>query len=153
MQTNANKMIAMIVVAILIAGGAFYAGMKYDQSTTAAQQNARRQQFGQGGSGGSNQMGGLRGGNGGGAVNGEILSIDPTSITVKMRDGGSKIVFFSGSTQISKTATGSAKDLVVGEQVMATGTASPDGSISAQMIQVRPAMPTSNATTRTTNHF
>ena len=79
-----------------------------------------------------------RGANGGNFAIGQIISQDNTSITIKTQDGSSKIVFFSGSTQIGKLAQGSSSDLSIGEQVMINGQSNADGSIAAQNIQIRP---------------
>ena len=141
-----NKNITNIIIAVIIAGGAsFYAGMHYAQSKTVApanfanmtpeEQQALRGQFGNGAGG---TRGGTRAGNTG--ASGEIISKDTTSITVKLRDGGSKIVFLSGTTPIMKTASGTPADLYVGAQINAMGTTNPDGSITAQTVQIRPKM-------------
>ncbi len=132
-------------VAVLVGGGAFYGGMKYAQGRSGRGNFAnltpeQRQQFT------ANAGSGLRGGAGGqgGAgvndnfVTGEIISKDDKSITVKMWDGGSKIVFYSGTTSVSKFAEGNAGDLVVGKNVSINGTANQDGSVTAQSIQMRP---------------
>jgi hypothetical protein len=69
---------------------------------------------------------------------GDIISGDDKSATLKLRDGGSKIVFFSDNTAITKFTQGAKSDLVVGESVMVEGTNNPDGSITATTIQIRP---------------
>ncbi len=140
-----NNIIVIVVgVAIVVGGGGFYAGMKYGQSKTASSLTAR---FQQGGFGQAGRTGGRQ--NGAGVTAGEILSKDATSITIKMRDGGSKIVFLSEGTQVMKAATGSTSDLMIGAQVTAMGTANPDGSVTAQSVQIRPNMPKTDITSGT----
>lgn len=76
-----------------------------------------------------------------GVASGEIISKDDKSIIVKLRDGGSKLIFFSDKTSVSKMAEGSEEDIKVGEQVAANGSANSDGSITANTIQLRPPLP------------
>ncbi len=142
-----NKLITTVIaVAVVVGGGAFYGGMKYAQSQ-APQRNAqgfqnlspeerqqRIQQFS--GSGGGNR------GTGGGFTSGEILSKDDKSITIKMRDGGSKIIFYSDTTEVGKFVNGASSDMEIGKTVSVNGKTNSDGSITAQSIQIRPAMPT-----------
>ena len=135
-----KKIIYIVIGLAVVGGGSFYAGLKYDQNKTAASRQAR---FGANVGG----LGGARGGRGGGGgfIAGEILSKDDESVTLKLRDGGSKIIFFSDSTQITKSAGGSAKDLAIGQEISAAGETNSDGSVNAQTIQIRAAI------TNTTN--
>jgi hypothetical protein len=143
-----SKMIAGVVVgALVIGGGSFYGGMQYSNQSRAS---LRGQFAAQGaGRGGVAGAGGRFGGAGGGFVAGTILSKDATSITLQLggpnasstNNGatGSKIVLVNGSTEIGKFTTGTAGDLSVGDQVTVQGSANSDGSVTAQMIQIRPA--------------
>lgn len=140
-----KKILPVIIVAVIIIGaGAFYGGLKFaDAKKPAAGQFGEFQaQRGQGaGAGGVNlAMAGRKSvGQGGGQMSGEILSIDDKSVTIKLNDGGSKIAFFSTSTEVSKYTAGSISDLVAGTNVMVLGKANADGSVIAQTIQIRPA--------------
>ena len=125
------------VVGLAVTVMAFYGGMKYGQvgssnlqSAGVNFQNSQRQQFG--------AARGARGGNGGGVTAGEILSKDDKSITVKLRDGGSKIVFLSGATEVSAFTAATPDALEVGKTVMVSGKQNSDGTVTAQTIQVRP---------------
>lgn len=141
-----NKNITNIIIAVIVAGGAsFYTGMHYAQSKTVTPVNfanmtpeerqALRGQFG-------NAAGGRGSRTGNGGASGEIISKDTSSITIKLRDGsGSKIVFLSNTTPVTKQAAGTPADLIIGTEVSAMGTANADGSITAQSVQIRPAMP------------
>ena len=131
-----NKKIIALIIGILVVGGTFfYGGMKYAQS----QISSMRGQFAAGNFAGG-QRGVRTGSSGGGSAVGEIISKDDKSITLKLQASGSKIVFLSDKTPITKNVSGSYQDLVVNAQVAVTGTANPDGSISATLIQIRPAM-------------
>lgn len=135
----------MVVLLIVVGGGSFYGGMKYGQgkktnlSGSAKQgfQNMTDEQRQQ-----RAQNGGLgRMGNGnGGLANGEIISKDDKSVTIKLRDGGSKIILFSDSTKVTKNAEGTKNDLKVGENLMVSGDSNSDGSVTAKTIQLMPAV-------------
>lgn len=140
-----KKILTIFAIAIISAGGiGFYGGMRYGQSKgfgsfqnlTQEQRQQRMQQMG----GAGIRNGGTAGvrGDGGGFFSGEIISKDDKSVTVKMSDGGSKIVFYSGSTQIGEFTTGNADNLEIGKSVGVNGQANSDGSITAQSIQIRP---------------
>ncbi len=137
-----KNLILVVVVAIIVGGAAFWGGMTYGKSQAQASLQAqRRQLFTNGGDAGApGQTGGatMRGGqNGGGFVSGDIASVGNDSLTVKQRDGSSKIVLFSASTEISKNASGTAADLTAGKSVTVSGTANQDGSVTANSIQLR----------------
>lgn len=139
-----SKNIAIAVVALLtVGGGAFYGGTIYEKSSLEKQGLLRTAstQFGNRtpGQGRPQGAGGfVRGGENGEVVTGEILTKDDKSVTVKTRDGGSKIVYFSESTEIGKTTDGSSADLENGKQVTINGKANQDGSFTAENIQIRP---------------
>lgn len=131
-----NKVIvSSILVAVVLIGVSFYGGMKYGQSNKVS---VDRTNFGQRNPQivGNNTLGGNR--TLGGMVSGEIISIDDKSITVKSQDGGSRIIFLSASTTISKMTEGNLSDLIVGSNISINGSSNTDNSINAQTIQIRP---------------
>ena len=133
---NKNIIVGVIAGVLIIGGGSFYGGMKYAGANTSGNRNLAA--IGQAGQFRMGQNGmGIRSGQGlGGVTAGQILSKDATSITVKLPDGGSKIVFLTASTTVTKSNTGSVNDLVVNENVVVNGSANSDGSINAQSIQL-----------------
>jgi len=71
-------------------------------------------------------------------INGEVVSIDDKSITIKMADGSSKIILLTDKTIVNKAEITNIADLTLGEKVMIFGTDNSDGSISATNIQLNP---------------
>ena len=141
-----NKKTGLIIGFIAVALIFFYGGMSYEK-TKIPVRGQGAQAFGQNGSfggtrGAGTRMSGSTGGTGGAITNGEIISKDATSITVKLSTGGSKIIFLSDSTKVSKSVDGTSNDLTTGTNVMISGTSNSDGSISANSVQIRPATPT-----------
>lgn len=126
------------IIAVIIVIASFYAGMKYGQIGNNSQfpgiNGSRTARSGMMGA-----TGGMKGSSTAGLTIGEILSTDGKSITVKLGNGGSKIVFLSDTTQVMKSTTGALTDLAVGQQVMITGKSNPEGTLNAQTIQIRPA--------------
>jgi len=92
-----KKILPIIIALVFVGGGAFYGGMKYQQTKISSRQNfqnlspEQRQQFGQ------NRNGNMGGSN---LLRGDVLSKDSQSVTIKTQDGSSKIVFFSISTTV-----------------------------------------------------
>jgi hypothetical protein len=125
-----TTLIITIIIALLaVSGGSFYGGTIFGKS-----QNTRPS-FNS-----ANFQGARTGRTGASMISGGIISSDSSSITLQLPDnGGSKIVFYSDATQISKMASGTADDLAKGISVSVAGTTNSDGSITAQSIQVRPA--------------
>ncbi|MBU1612868.1 hypothetical protein KKC87_00335 [Patescibacteria group bacterium] len=125
--------------------------MKY--ATAKASQNAqaqRQQRMGAGfdptAAGRTQRTGGRAGG---GFVSGEIIGRDDKSLTLKLTDGGSKIVFFADSTEIGIFEKGEIADLENGKAVTVSGSPNEDGSVIAQSIQIRPlGMMTPSTSTR-----
>ncbi|MFH1833180.1 MAG: hypothetical protein ABH816_03390 [Candidatus Levyibacteriota bacterium] len=131
-----NSKILIIVVAIVIAAGSFFGGMQYQKS--------RNTSF-LGGGFGQGQNGGFRQGAGSASqnfrpINGEILSIDDKSMTVKLADDSSKIVILASGCAYLKTSEAAKSDLKVGEKVTVLGTQNSDGSVTAQNVQIGSAI-------------
>lgn len=147
-----KKTIGLIAGFVVLAVISFYAGNMYAnaKNKTGTSQNINGFMRGAGGA-----QRGLR--VGGGNVLGQIIAKDATSITIQLNTPtvpnttsatttatGSKIVLYTTSTTVSKTATGTMADLAVGTNVSVQGTANPDGSVSAQSISIRSANIRSN---------
>jgi hypothetical protein len=135
-MANKKCIIASAITIVIVAGLSFYGGMQYQKSQTrnnfSSFQNGDFQSIRNNG-----RISGA--GNGANIVNGQIISKDEDSITVKIQDGSSKIIFLSGNTQINKFDQGTLDDISNGQNVMITGTSNSDGSITAQSIQIRPS--------------
>lgn len=135
-----KKNIIFIALIIIVGGGSFFGGMKVGESNKSNMgarnfQNmtdAQKQQFAQ-------QNPNRVGQNGMGETVGEIISKDDKSITVKLTNGGSKIILYAVSTEISKFASGTASDIEIGKTVMVSGITNTDGSMTAKSIQIRSA--------------
>ncbi|MDO8461183.1 MAG: DUF5666 domain-containing protein [bacterium] len=128
-----NSIVITIAIALLVGATAFYGGMQYQQRQRPNFAGIRGGQNGQQFQGRGNFQG-VR------LVNGEIISQDDKSITVKLQDGSSKIVLLTDKTAINKSAQGSKSDLKVGEKVVVFGTTNSDGSVTAQNIQLNPIL-------------
>ncbi|MBU4370250.1 hypothetical protein KKG58_05920 [Patescibacteria group bacterium] len=149
-----SKQILLIIVAVAVAvgGGAFYGGMKYAESYCPAKafsdsvlQNfspeERQQKFQELGDSGALGERAVRGqfgsGVGGQSLSGEIISQSEDSLTIKLSDGSTKIVFVSNSTQVTKSVKGNLTDLSEGEQIFVGGSENSGGSYTAKTIQLQ----------------
>ncbi|MFA5126822.1 MAG: hypothetical protein WC465_02350 [Patescibacteria group bacterium] len=127
----------MIILAVIIAGGAFYGGIVYQRSKMSQKNMANFPNAGQ--MNGTNRA--INNRSGMDFVSGEVLKQDVASLTIKLKDGGSRIILYASSTPIMKSTIGSVGDLQIGQSVSANGTTNSDGSLSAQAIQIRSEMP------------
>lgn len=157
-----KQVVISIISAIIIAGGAFAGGMmlqKNQDSLKGLTGTALTKKLESLGSttGSRFQVGDINGAGfpggfagdinnasgtrriGGGFINGEIISMDSQSVTVKQQDNSTKTVYFSSTTTVDKTVTGDSSDLKVGTTITTNGTENTDGSITAKTIQIRPA--------------
>ena len=123
------KFIIPVVTLLVGLGGGVFAGIKYQQSKIPS--FTRRNGFM---TGNANMM------NRGRAITGEIISQDDKSITVKMSDGSTKIVFLAGNTTYEKSDTASVGDLKTGTKVLVFGNTNSDGSVTAQNVQINPVI-------------
>ena len=121
-----------IIICVIVAGGSFFAGMKYQQSKQPSfsgrfgdRTNTRVDQ-------GQAQF------RNGRPVQGDIINADEKTVTVKMADGSTKIIILSEATIYNKTSDASKADLKVGEKIGVFGTENADGSVTAQNIQFNP---------------
>ncbi|OGK72082.1 hypothetical protein A2313_02910 [Candidatus Roizmanbacteria bacterium RIFOXYB2_FULL_41_10] len=135
-----NNLMVTVIVAVVVGGLGFFGGMQYQKAS--ARPSATVGQF-QAQNGQARPEGfptregtGSKGASGINPVSGEILEIDNKTITIKTQDGSSKIVIYSGSTNINKTSEGSMDDLQVGEEVMVIGTQDTNGTLTAQTISI-----------------
>lgn len=85
---------------------------------------------------------------GGGFLAGTVAKQDSGSITVNTRDGSSHVILLTPDTTVSKSVNGTLKDIATGSDVIVSGTTNSDGSVSASLIQLRPAgsSPTTSGT-------
>ncbi|MFA6249886.1 MAG: DUF5666 domain-containing protein [Candidatus Shapirobacteria bacterium] len=136
MKTNLPVTIVLVIISAAVG---FFGGLKYQQSKAFpfrnSDANGNRMLIRNGQPVGQNGQAGRSGFR---PVNGEIMSADAKTITVKLPDGGSKIVLVTDQTEISKFTQASQPDLATGQKVAAFGTENPDGSITAQSIQLNP---------------
>jgi len=147
MKTNLSLPIIIGASVIIVGGGGFFAGTKFQQSKQITQNSPFSAQLGRGrdmmrngnlpqinGTNLNNSRMGFR------PLSGEITASDDQSITVKMADGSSKIILISAATSINKASEAVKTDLTIGTSVAIFGQTNSDGSVTAQSIQLNPAL-------------
>ncbi len=140
-MNNINKpMILGAIAGLIIGGGGGYAiGAKTAAPSGGQNVGQNGSQFGSNRTGTNGATNRNRFGAGGGVVTGSVLSLDASSMSVKMRDGSTRVVLYSPTTQVFTSTEGKTTDVAVGKNVMVAGTQNPDGSVTASSIQIRPA--------------
>ncbi|MGB9883310.1 MAG: hypothetical protein ACPLRN_02230 [Microgenomates group bacterium] len=121
-----NNVFSYILVGVISLGIGFYGGSLYQKSQ-------QQERFSQNIRQGQSQQ---RFNTGTRPISGQIIKKDADSITVKVQDGSSKIVFLSEKTNIGKTSKATVDDLRENENVFVVGVQNQDGSITAQNIQI-----------------
>ncbi len=134
-----NHLLITALACVAVGGASFYGGMLYGKA--GSPQGGDRGGRGQFAGGPGGRQGGFARGANGGFVGGTVISKDDKSLTVEQRNNGSKIVFFTDKTQTMRSVTGTLDDVAVGATIMVQGSANPDGSVTAESIQIRPSMP------------
>lgn len=130
-----QKNIIIFIVSLIVVGGlGYYLGTKQTNSPSARETNGQftgnRGNFNRGQNGQFTGRGGM--------VVGEIINFNDQTLTIKNEtDGGSRLIFLSTSTTITKTEPATTNDLQAGKKVMVSGSQTTDGSVKAQMIQLR----------------
>lgn len=129
---KSNQIAGILVGLIVVAGIAFFGGMQYQKMSRGNQFMGQNGQFrGAGLAQGNRQMTSR-------PVNGEIISSDDKSITVKLQDGSTKIILLNDQSTISEATSSSKQSLTTGKKVVVFGNTNQDGSVTAQNIQLNP---------------
>ena len=140
-----NQIVVLVLSIVLSLGVGFFVGSKFKQDQKPEFTNQfspryrdllGREKQGQDKAGPKGSV--MRGSR---PVVGEITASDGKSLTVEMNDGSSKIVLVSSSTSITKAQSADTNSLKIGEKISVFGTQNPDGSTTAQSIQLNPLMP------------
>jgi uncharacterized protein YneF (UPF0154 family) len=133
-----NLFVFLLLLVIVLVGG-FFGGIKYGESQALKNLTPEkmREVFQQRGGQFFAQNQSQRQRAGQNFLSGQVISKDEKSLTVKLPDGSTKIIFLSQSTQILKSAEGSIDDVQVGKEILVAGNQNTDGSLTARTIQVR----------------
>jgi hypothetical protein len=122
-----KNVVWVVLAAVLFGAIGFWGGVTYQKTQSPSIGFAGR-------FGGSNSTGGRAPAN---VATGTVIAQDASSLTIKTASGGSKTVFVSAQTEVSKQEVLKAADIKVGDEVGAFGDAA-NGGITARMIQIIP---------------
>lgn len=128
-----KKNIVILIVAILVSGGAgFFGGMQYQKNSVKAQFSNNF--F----ANGSQQKASATSGDSTASdvSSGQILSKTDSNLTIKLPGGGSQIIFIATSSKIMESATTTIDKLNVGQNIMVIGKSNIDGNITAKTVQI-----------------
>ncbi len=128
-KTIQKEILISIAITLVLSGGIGYALGTYHATSQASIQKSGITNSGMRGNFGSRA--------GGGVASGDIVSFDNGMLSLKMRDGGSKIIVVASSTKVLKTTEGALSEVTPGQTVMIIGKTNGDGSITAESIQLR----------------
>ncbi len=131
-----------LIALVVIGGIAFFSGQQLSENLSGGDQMARQFAAGQF-PGRLNADGRTSGGSLGARADGqtvtggEILSLSDNNLTIKLPDGGSKIIYFATSTEMWRQTAAQLSDFKVGESITANGTENDAGALEADIIQFR----------------
>jgi hypothetical protein len=84
-------------------------------------------------------------------ADGTVKSVSASSVTLTRRDGTEKVIQLTGTTTYQRGgATSTKAALIVGAEVDAEGTTTTDGTFTATLVNVRPALAGGTVTAKTT---
>jgi len=125
------SLILAIIIVVVVGAGAFYGGAAFQRTKNVKARGNFQigNRMGQVKQNGQNQLT---------PINGEVISQDDKSVTVKLNNGSTRNIIISDSTTISKSENGAKFDIKDGDQVMVFGKANSDGSLTALNLQINP---------------
>lgn len=128
-----NPIFLVLTTAVVVGTLAFFSGMQFQKMQTPAS-NLNQSAIGQRRFGQNNPNGAPNNR----PLNGIIESVDADSLTIKTADGSNKIVLLSDKTIINESVVASKSSLAAGKQVLVTGVANTDGSVTAVNVSLNP---------------
>jgi hypothetical protein len=134
---NKIALAVVVVLVVVTAAGAFYAGMKVGEDRVLQNPASFLQQFRpERGTplAGQTPRPGLRGGQGFGGTWGTIEEVEGDALIVGTQEGTIRVQT-TDTTLIEQYESVQVEDLEVGEQVIVSGSQNPDGSLTARSIR------------------